>query len=61
MSESPRTDAKLALKEMFEETRKASITGMQKPKQLAPIDTLEINMEKHRRRNKKLIEHKSSK
>ena len=56
MSESPKTDARKAVQQMFEATRKASITGKTKPKQLAPIDNLEFDYSKHRRRNKKLAE-----
>ena len=57
MSESPRTDARKAVQQMFEATRKASITGKQKPKQLAPIDNnVDFDYSKHRRRNKKLAE-----
>jgi len=57
MSESPRTDAKLAVLEMFEETRrKSSISRKPKPKQLAPLDNLDFDVNKHRKRNKKLTE-----
>ena len=56
MSESPKTDARKAVQQMFEATRKASITGKTKPKQLAPIDNVEFDYYKHRRRNKKLAE-----
>ena len=57
MSESPKTDARKAVQQMFEATRKASITGKPKPKQLAPIDNFEFDYYKHRRRmNKKLPE-----
>ena len=56
MDESPKTDARKAVQQMFEATRKSSITGKTKPKQLAPIDHLEFDYLKHRRRNRKLAE-----